>query len=200
MSSIAPPFTLQLPSGGVLCVAPLRKREELLGEVSQAEIAQTQHFKSEARVTEFLSWRALARKMLGVGSESELIEYNDVGAPQIIGHKLSIGVSHSRKAVAVLISPTPCAIDIEESDRNFANVAPRYTSESERELGCSLAELWCAKETLYKYSGLKGLNLIDDIKVNEYKDGVIKASIAPHHTTIMLRSLKVDNHIITYIG
>ncbi len=61
-----------------------------------------------------------------------------------------ISVSHTRGWVAVIWSPTPCAIDIERRDRTLpSSVAKRYPA-------IRYMEDWCAFEAEYKFAGLTG--------------------------------------------
>lgn len=69
-------------------------------------------------------------------------------------------------------SPTvPCAVDIEPLARDFGRAAVRFASAEERQLSDSpllLPALWCAKETLYKYSGRRNLDLLRDLRIERF--------------------------------
>lgn len=73
--------------------------------------------------------------------------------------------------VAVCFSDRPCAVDIEPLARDFGRAAVRFASAEERQLSDSpllLPALWCAKETLYKYSGRRNLDLLRDLRIERF--------------------------------
>lgn len=55
--------------------------------------------------------------------------------------------------------------------RDFGRAAVRFASAEERQLSDSpllLPALWCAKETLYKYSGRRNLDLLRDLRIERF--------------------------------
>jgi phosphopantetheinyl transferase len=116
---------------------------------------------NEVRRAEWLSWRNLAREMLG---EDVCLEYNSLGSPVIRTSNNTpryISVSHCRSHVAIALSDAPCGVDIEWSKRNFDRAASRFLSFSERMLEFTYPDLmvgaaWCAKEAVYKYYCAQG--------------------------------------------
>lgn len=115
--------------------------------------------------------------------EAVQIGYDEYGAPQIDVPNLYVSVSHSRGVVAVLLSDNPCAVDIEQSERDFGKVASRYISERERAIAEEYglyAEMWCAKEALYKYYKRGALDLVDDLTICDY---------LPHESAFMAKIL-----------
>lgn len=137
-------------------------REE---EVDPASWAAAQTFGSRRRRQEFLTWRALVRRVAGPQVQ---FGYDAVGAPQLIGSPLRVSVSHCAEFVAVVLAPGRCAVDVEMLDRNFAKVADRYLAPAERLLSADPlfpAAVWCAKEALYKYAGRSELDLLDDLRI-----------------------------------
>lgn len=122
-------------------------------------------FRSERRRCEYLTWRALLRRELGPDLR---IDYDALGAPILPDGEAFISVSHCDGRVAVLISSSRCAVDIEPSARNFSRVADRYMTPSE----CALSEdplwpgyVWCAKEALYKYAGRRSVDFRGDLRI-----------------------------------
>ncbi len=120
------------------------------------------------RRCEILSWRAVVRRELG--SEVHIF-YDDYGAPNVAMPDTYISVSHSKGVVAVLFSDYPCAVDIEQRSRDFRNVAPKYLSTAEQRIAEEYdlyAEMWSAKEALYKYYRKGSLDLVKHISIVEY--------------------------------
>ena len=76
---------------------------------------------------------------------------------------------NSREMVAVAIADERVGIDIERIDRDFGRAAERFASSSEISLGegdgAWLAKLWTAKEAMYKYYGVRGVDLRDELRI-----------------------------------
>ena len=156
--------------------------EQALEEVSRAwitpeELTETEHF-APARRREARAWRYIVRRELGRDAD---IRYNEVGAPYIANYPVHISVSHSKGRVAVAFSNRKCAVDIEQLSRNFDRVKDHYLSPEEQRLlqrlPRALATAWSAKETIYKYVGRAGLDLVKDIRLSVLPDGRLSASL-----------------------
>ena len=153
-----------------LFIESIGSEEALREGANSADIAAVAQISNKGRRCEVLAWRAIVRRELGADVQ---IGYDEYGAPQIDLPNTYISVSHSRGIVAALVSDTPCAVDIEHSDRDFRRVSSRYLSEMEREIAEQnnlYAEMWCAKEALYKYYKKGGLDLVEHIKISEYDE------------------------------
>ncbi len=189
-----------LPSGGVLIIEPLRK----FSQQESAELLKLNKLSTEIsqkRANETLTWRCMVREELH--DESLILSYNYVGAPQIDDSHLHLSVSHTSHLVAVLISPIHCAVDIEELDRNFTKVAPKFCSANEPNTPEALPYLWCAKESLYKYAAHKELSLLDDIKVTQItpnRDSFTATITTTSNTTVSGSLLTLNSHAVAYIG
>ncbi|HIW53099.1 MAG TPA: 4'-phosphopantetheinyl transferase superfamily protein [Candidatus Alistipes excrementipullorum] len=175
--------------------------EELLQLVDEDERRTALSFGSARRRREFMMWRHIVRRELG---RDTLIAYSETGAPFLPGRAEHIGVSHSADMVAVIISERHCAIDIEDIGRDFSRAASRFMTPDECALGSDprlQAAVWCAKETLYKYSGKKGLSLTEDITVTgvDFDNSTISGRIEGSRP-IELRMRLLENNLIVYIG
>lgn len=148
-----------------LFIEPLPDECEARRTATPAERAAAEAFGPAQRLREYLGWRAVVRRELG----RVRIDYDDAGAPVLTDlPELHLGVAHCPGWVAVRISPHRCAVDIELRDRDFRRVAPRYMTPAEEALSSDPrlhGIVWCAKEALYKYAGLRGLSLRDDLHV-----------------------------------
>lgn len=184
-----------------LFIEPPLAEGELLSLASEAECRYVANFKQERRRREALMWRYIVRRELGEDVE---IAYNENGAPVLLNREESIGVSHSADFVAVVISDKRCAVDIERLDRNFDRVAERYIRPEEQNLSqdCRLAAaVWCAKETLYKYSDEVGLDFLRDVKVLsvDFDRGLIVGQIKGNLPVDMRMMFHSDN-VVVYIA
>lgn len=113
------------------------------------------------------------------------------GKPFLIGHSLSISLSHSAPYVAALITHQPHAgIDLEQPNPKLLRIAPRI--HSARELADAGSDIvkhcvyWCAKEALIKVHGKKGLILAEDLAIEPFsmqQEGFIIGSIIERPVT-----------------
>lgn len=153
-----------------LFIEKIDSEEALLHNAQGEDIAVAEGFSNASRRREALAWRAIVRRELG---EGVTISYDRYGAPQVDVEGKFIAVSHSRGVVAVMISDGECAVDIEHADRDFGRVAERYLSPSELEIAEQynlFAEIWCAKEALYKLYKRGGVDLVRDLVIAEFHE------------------------------
>lgn len=184
-----------------LCIERIPALESLVAAAHPADAAVAAAFASPQRRREFLAWRATARRMAGDGAE---LDYDEWGAPVIVGSPLHIGVSHSRDHVAVIISDEPCAVDIENLSRDFSKAMPRYLSDEERALSSHPyfpAAAWCAKEALYKFYRRRGIDLLSDIRIAavDFDKGEIRGTVHDGKEIAMRMSYH-DSDIAVCIG
>ncbi|MFI3286498.1 MAG: 4'-phosphopantetheinyl transferase superfamily protein [Rikenellaceae bacterium] len=188
MSNKPPYYTAELPSGALLAVNKLPPRDTLQ--------------RGEYRAMERQAWQALARQLLN--DPNAHFDYSAIGAPFIVGSHLHISVSHSAELVAVILSPQPCAVDIEALTRNFERVASRYISPDEELLFGSLnsykASIWSIKECLYKYAGVKELDLLNDLRVTSMESDRFSGWIASPQNTVKGFISVIAGHTLVYIG
>lgn len=151
-----------------LFIESIGSEENLRRGATAEELLAVASISKESRRCEVLAWRAIVRRELGEGIR---ISYDEYGAPQVDMPNTYISISHSKGEVAVLISDSPCAVDIEHFNRDFRRVADRYLSDAERSIAEQydiFAEMWSAKESLYKYHRKGGLDLVRDIVIKSY--------------------------------
>ena len=162
-----------------LVLEKIASEETLCKGATPDDIVFVEQFRNIGRRCEVLAWRAIVRRELGAGV---VISYDEFGAPVTKNPEQYISVSHSKDSVAVLLSDTPCAIDIEQSNRNFRGVAKHYLSSQEQAIAEAhnlFAEMWCAKEALYKFYRKGGIDFARDIVISEYRaaENILLATI-----------------------
>ena len=132
------------------------------------DIASASRFQNERRRNEHLAWRRIVRRELG---REVVIDYNDTGAPYVDTPNIYISIAHCPERVAVAIAEERIGVDIESRERNFLAAASRFMSKEERAI-CHdedwAAMVWCTKEACYKYHGKRGIDLLDDIRIEYY--------------------------------
>ena len=162
-----------------LVIESVASEEVLRSGATQEDIDFVESFANANRRCEVLAWRAIVHRELGQDVE---IFYDDYGAPKVEMPDTYISVSHSKGVVAVLFADKPCAVDIEHIDRDFGRVVNRYLLQREQMLAEQydiFAEMWCAKEALYKYYKKGGLDFVEHISIGDYDldRGVLRCSI-----------------------
>ena len=165
--------------GSLFVIEPIASDETLRASAVAEDVAFVEQFASASRRCEVLAWRAIVRRELGCDVE---ITHDEYGAPTVNTPNTYISVSHSRDRVAVLLADRACAVDIESVERDFRRVATRYLSKEEQQLAEQndlYAEMWSAKEALYKYYKKGGLDFANDLSIAEYDAdrGVLRSSI-----------------------
>lgn len=132
------------------------------------DIASASRFQNERRRNEHLAWRRIVRRELG---REVVIDYDDTGAPCVDTPNIYISIAHCPERVAVAIAEERIGVDIESRERNFLAAASRFMSKEERAL-CHdedwAAMVWCTKEACYKYHGKRGIDLLNDIRIEYY--------------------------------
>jgi phosphopantetheinyl transferase len=167
-----------------LIVEVIQSEEILLALASPEDRVYVKQFGSAKRRCEVLTWRAMVRRELG---DEVAISHDEYGAPQVDTPNIYISISHSRDRVALHISDSPCAVDIEDTTRNFRNVSSKYLSRTEQLLAERydlFAEMWCAKEALYKYYKKGVLDLVNDMVISDFlpQENILKARILDGET------------------
>lgn len=182
-------------------IEPLRPLDELLGEATDEDLQATASFSAPSRRREALAWRALARCRIGCDVR---LGYDEWGAPIIENYPFHISVSHSRRSVAVIVSDSPCAIDIESRTRDFGRVLSRYLSPQEQVLSAHpdfRAVAWCAKECLYKYHRRGGIDLLRDLHITavDFAGNTICGTILGGEAITMRFDLRDDEIIVRLV-
>lgn len=136
--------------------------------IAAEDVASAMRFQNEKRRREHLAWRRIVRRELGAKTH---IDYNDVGAPQVDVEGRYISVAHSGDSVAVAIADEPVGVDIEYLTRDFDRAKERYMNAKELVLSDDnnwACYAWCAKEAIYKLCGRRGLELREELLIEEY--------------------------------
>lgn len=185
---------------GQIAVAPIPDIGTLERDATDEELQSVASVTAPSRRAERLAWRALLRSI----SPNAVVEYLGSGKPQLKNSHSHISVSHCRDCVAVALSQTPCGVDIERLDRNFARVAARYISAAEAALSADehwAAVVWCAKEALYKMAGREGVDFLRDMQITSAsKDSEVWHLVASlFGEEVALRGVMPDaDHIVVF--
>lgn len=190
-----------------LYIEPPQTEEETSAWTTADEASQAAAFRSERRRREFLTWRAIVRRVLGCHTR---IAYDELGAPSLPDGEAYVAVSHCPGRVAVCLSPNRCAVDIERADRDFSRAAERFLTPDEAALSSDPrwpGLVWCAKETLYKYAGQRNLNLLRDLRIEHVgsnpdvplNEWTIEGRIGHEEEPILLSAGCIEDFLVVYI-
>jgi len=125
-----------------------------------------------------LEWQA-GRVLLRQLAEQFDLDYqgtvkNEFGKPYLKNLTHHISLSHSFPYVAAQIDPLhEIGIDLEQPKSKLLNIAHRILSPTElMDAGSDVVKhcvYWCAKETMYKAYGKKGLHFSNQLNVNPFQ-------------------------------
>lgn len=128
--------------------------------------------KSEIHRRGFMSIRHLLAE---VGYSDKDLRYDDFGKPHLKDGKY-ISITHSREFTGIIVSDDrPVGIDIEKQREKILRIAHKFTPleeyhtlANEEALIRKLTIVWCAKESIYKLYGKKGLLFLENINVQDF--------------------------------
>lgn len=147
--------------------------ENLPMEAVDTTILEKWHIK---RQLEWLSGRYLIYAITG----KTAIAVDDYGKPYFLDNSAYFSVSHTNNYVALVLSQTPCGIDIQAYSPKIARIATKFMNFAEedyliglneKDYTVSLHVYWSAKEAVYKAYGKKEL---------AFKDIFITTAIPPN--------------------
>lgn len=119
-----------------------------------------------------LSKHNLAARTLAntVCPEFEILEKDEYGKPFFESADHRISITHSGKYAGFMLKEDDeCGIDMEHISDRIERIRSKFLREDESEFANhglhGLYLVWCAKEAMYKYYGLKALDFKRDMKV-----------------------------------
>jgi len=140
-----------------------------LGEISKKRIAS---MKSEMHRRAYLS----VRHLLAIAQYSdEDLTYSSEGKPSLVDN-VCISITHSHEYSGIILSSKPVGIDIEKQRDKIQRIADKFVSPKEQEYLPNIAEqvkaltlIWCAKESMYKLYGKKGVSFKQHMDVAPFE-------------------------------
>lgn len=136
------------------------------------------------------------------------LKYNQDNKPYLSKGKPFISITHSFNYLAVITNfERPTGIDIELKRAKIISIQTRFCNDLELQFADNdvdkLTCLWCAKETVFKIKGQKGINFKQDILVNPFNisDGLIVASLTLNgvKTSYQLVLQSIQNYYLTFL-
>lgn len=182
-----------------LLLSPLLTEEQCAERVTATDIAAAAAFASATRRREYLTWRAMLYEFLG---KQVTVAYSD-GAPIVVDSNIYIGVSHTADMAAVVVSDTPCAVDVERKDRDISRVAARFFTEREKSLATdntSTVAIWCARECYYKFKRDRSIDILSGVGITEldFGRGEVLAE-GPEGDRLEMKIEQTAEHVVVYV-
>lgn len=148
--------------------------EELcaLVDVPDSDKEKLETFKLDKRKQEWLATRVLLNKLLGFYPQ---IKYGENGKPFLGNSSYKISISHTKGYAAVCMSKHPTAIDIEIPSQRVNKISKRFVHPKEEAFIDDasrikyLTILWSAKEALYKYYNIFGVEFKEQFLIYPFK-------------------------------
>ncbi len=200
----------ELPEGGLLAIWEIVESiEEFLASYfyPNSVLERLANFKSDRRKREVLALYALIAELLPNGT---LLCYNSCGAPSIEGGQFNVGISHSRRFVALILHPNrEVGVDVESVGRNFLAIEQRALSvEEQKSISPSVRELqlalfWSAKECLFKTFRMSDADFAKDIAIESFlpqKRGTLRGSVkvGEARESLLLYYEELEDHILVW--
>jgi phosphopantetheinyl transferase len=143
-----------------------------------------------------------------VSPEFEILEKDDYGKPYFESATKKISITHAGRFAGFLQKEEEnCGIDMEEITPRIERIVPKFVREDEKQfldLGLNgMYAIWCAKEALYKYYGLKALDFRDHLKLDFAplgKSGILTGHIAKgeYQKTLELQYDFFDEYLLVH--
>ena len=125
------------------------------------------------RRTEHLAGRYLLQSLVP-GLDLGQVQIDEFGKPFLPRGEVHFSVSHSWPWVAVVADRVvPAGIDIQTWHPRIAEIQHKYLSDEEQNLLVGPDEeritlAWCAKESVYKWHGKKGIEFIEQLPIQKF--------------------------------
>lgn len=140
-------------------------------------------------------------------TEAYELSYTSENKPFLKGRSEHISISHSHdKLVIILNTKENTGIDIEQVRDKVKNIQNKFLSEKELKFANNdtdkLITLWAAKEAMYKVYGLKEVEFIKNLFVEEFTGAEItgRIEIKELKKSYKLISEEIDGYKMVYVS
>ena len=138
-----------------------------------------------------LSTHNLAARVLAntVCPDFDILEKDEYGKPYFESTDHKISITHAGEFAAFQFKEKEdCGIDMEQLTNRIERIVSKFMREDEKDFlqhhKKGMYAVWCAKEALYKYYGLKSLDFRDHLKLAYAplkEQGILKGYIKKEH-------------------
>jgi 4'-phosphopantetheinyl transferase len=137
------------------------------------------------------------------------LDYTSLGKPFIVGRKAHISISHSHDRLAIIVnSLAETGVDIELIRDKVLKIKNKFLSEKElTDVNDNVEKMiiyWACKEALYKIYGLKEVEFIANLLIQDFKlepSGEIIGEIkmGNFNKKYLLHYEKLDDYMLVYV-
>lgn len=120
--------------------------------------------------------RLLLAQMLG---EMPQVVKDEHGKPVLPNHPFELSISHTDGYAAILLGTDKLGVDVQHYKPNVMKVRDRFLDENELEMAQDIETttlFWAAKEAIYKYNALPGLDFRDPITIHSIEQEILPSS------------------------
>lgn len=144
--------------------------------------------------------RLLLAEMLGEVPE---VQKDEHGKPLLPNHSLELSISHTEGYAAILIGRGKLGVDVQDFKPNVMKVRDRFLDENEQKLAQDIETttlFWAAKEAVYKYNALPGLDFCDPITIHSIEPEILPSSFVFNgvETKLNLGWKKLDGAMLVW--
>ena len=141
-----------------------------------------------------------------LGTDEFKLFYNASNKPYLEQTGVHISISHSHDKLVVLLNKNEnTGVDIELVRDKVLKIKHKFVNEQESLLAGAdidlLITIWAAKEAMYKFYGLKNLDFIKNLSVEDFDLEVFSGNIvvAGFRKKLKLKKEKIENYMLVYI-
>lgn len=138
--------------------------------------------------------------------EAVQLAYTGHNKPYLADHPAHISISHSHNRLVVLLNREKnTGVDIELIRDKVLKIRHKFLNAREAAFAGQdvrrLITIWAAKEAMYKHYGLKQLDFIANLSVQDFEDSVIFGNIETqdYKKAFQLMWEQLDDYILVYI-
>lgn len=144
--------------------------------------------------------RLLLAKMLG---EMPEVSKDENGKPLLPNHPYELSISHTDGYAAILLGNGSLGVDVQHFKPNVLKVRDRFLDENELQMAQDIEAttlLWAAKEAIYKYNALPGLDFKDPITIHSIEQEILPSSFVYENvkTELILGWKKLDGAMLVW--
>ncbi len=144
--------------------------------------------------------RLLLAEMLGQMPE---VLKDEHGKPLLPNHPFDVSISHTEGFAAILLGTGKLGVDVQHYKPNVLKVRDRFLDENEQLLAQDIETttlFWAAKEAIYKYNALPGLDFRQPITIHSIQPEILPSSFVYNElqTNLSLGWKKLDGAMLVW--
>lgn len=144
--------------------------------------------------------RLLLAEMLGQMPD---VLKDEHGKPLLPNHPFDISISHTEGFAAILLGTGKLGVDVQHYKPNVLKVRDRFLDENEQLLAQDIETttlFWAAKEAIYKYNALPGLDFRAPITIHCIEPKILPSSFVYNEvqTDLILGWKKLDGAMLVW--